>query len=113
MASKSSASTAPTASPRCIVIVDDLPYTVAPVRTRRRGGRLCNLGSMENRNSSYSVKGSCSKFASSTKARTSSTCGSSYKGKAKVDNEPLVSEIIPQEFNFAAICAEWNNNINK
>lgn len=68
----------------------------------RRGDRLCNLGSMVTRNTSS--KGNSFKSASSSKAKAYATPKSSSRGKSKDSNEPLaeplVSEIIAQEFSF-------------
>lgn len=72
---------------------------------------------MVNRNHFSSVNGSSSKYASSSRTRTTATPKSSSKGKANDTNEPLakplISEIIPQEFTFIADFAERNSDINK
>nr|XP_009783266.1 PREDICTED: uncharacterized protein LOC104231901 [Nicotiana sylvestris] len=81
------------------IIVDELPPSTAPVRSRR-GGRLRSLGSL-------SVCGYTSQpniiTPSSSRTRASSTHRSSVKNRESSEplREPTVDEIIPAEFSFS------------
>nr|XP_016475502.1 PREDICTED: probable LRR receptor-like serine/threonine-protein kinase At3g47570 [Nicotiana tabacum] len=82
-----------------VAIIDELPSSTAPVRSRR-GDRLRSLGSI-------SIRGSTSQTnvanPSSSRTRASSTHRSSARNRDSSEpiREPTVDEIIPAEFSFS------------
>lgn len=103
MASKSS-NPSSSFDPRYTIIADDLTSTMAPVRSKSRGGRLRSLGSISSRNT-YSKKSS-SKSAFYSNVKSIVTPSSSFKTRDQNEplQEPLVLEIVPQEFYFVFEC---------
>lgn len=94
MASKSSKLSTPS-DPGHTIIVDDLPYKVASVRSRSKCGWLRIIGSISSRKTSSSKKSS-SKFASSSKAKTSAT--PRFFSKTRDSNEPLPEPLVSKLF---------------
>lgn len=89
--------------PHKVVIVDKfLPYS-APTRSRR-GGRLCSLSSLSTSDSTPSQSGTAN--PSSSRARTSVTPRYSSRGRDHNEfmQEPIVYEIVPQEYSFISNC---------
>lgn len=81
----------PATSPHCAVIVNELSNAKA-LWSRRRGGRLCSLGSTAKRGCATSTK------ESSSTAKTSSTTKTSSKSKKKSKiediSEPLAELLV-------------------